>query len=63
MIESLPHTRTVHVSAEQLGITLPEYRRRSDIEIDPRMVDNVEEPEEPPPTTSKSPAGDYSDIY
>jgi CRISPR/Cas system-associated exonuclease Cas4 (RecB family) len=63
LIESLPHTCTVHVSAEQLGITLPEYRRRSDIDIDPRMVDNVEEPEEQPPTISSPPAGDYSDIY
>jgi superfamily I DNA and/or RNA helicase len=63
LIDSLPHTCTVHVSAKQLGTTLPEYRRRPDIEIDPRMVDNVEEPEEQPPTTSSPPAGDYSDIY
>ncbi len=63
LIDSIPHTCTVHVSADQLGITLLEYRRRSDIAIDPRMVDNVEESEEQAPTTLSPPAGDYSGIY
>jgi superfamily I DNA and/or RNA helicase len=60
-IQSLPNTRIEHVSADQLGITLPTYRRREEIQI---ILDlsNVTEPDEQPPTPI-APAGDYFDVY
>jgi len=62
IIESLPNTRMEHITAEQLGICLPEYRRLMEIQVRPSMTD-VSEPEDEPTPEPITPAGDYSDIY
>jgi DNA replication ATP-dependent helicase Dna2 len=59
-IQSLPHTRIEHLTADELGIRLPTYRRRAEIQIIPDMS-AVAEPDEQPPAPI-APAGDYFDI-
>jgi superfamily I DNA and/or RNA helicase len=61
-IQSLPHTRVEHVTAEELGIKLPTYRRREEIRIIPDLS-NVTEPDEQPPAPIATPSGDYFDVY
>lgn len=63
LIRSLPHTCIEHVTAEELGVQLPQYRRRREIEIIPGMVDSLEEPEEQPPTGPIPRPGGYFDVY
>jgi CRISPR/Cas system-associated exonuclease Cas4 (RecB family) len=63
LIRSLPHTCIEHVTAEQLGVQLPEYRRRREIKITPGMVDSLEEPKEQPPTERIARPGGYFDVY
>jgi superfamily I DNA and/or RNA helicase len=60
-IQALPNTRIEHVTARELGITLPAYRRREEIQITPDLA-NVTEPDEQPPAPIV-PAGDYFDVY
>ena len=60
-IQSLPNTRIEHLAANELGITLPTYRRREEIQIIPDLS-NVTEPDEQP-SAPIAPAGDYFDIY
>jgi CRISPR/Cas system-associated exonuclease Cas4 (RecB family) len=60
-IQSLPNTRIEHLTANELGITLPTYRRREEIQIIPDLS-NVTEPDEQPPIPI-APAGDYFDVY
>jgi hypothetical protein len=62
-ISSLSGTLTEHVTAEQLGIQIPEYRRKLEIQVRPEMVDRLNEPEEQPPAEPIAPAGGYVDIY
>jgi hypothetical protein len=59
-IQSLPNTRIEHLTANQLGITLPTYRRREEIQIIPDLG-NLTEPDEQPPAPI-APAGAYFDI-
>ncbi len=63
IIRSLPGTCMEGITARQIGIQLPEYRRRIEMQVTPRMVDVVNEPEELPPTAPISPAGNYIDVY
>jgi hypothetical protein len=63
LIRSLPHTCIEHVTAEELSVQLPQYRRRREIEITPGMVDSLEEPEEQPPTGPIPRPGGYFDVY
>jgi hypothetical protein len=60
-IQALPNSRVEHVTATELGITLPAYRRREEIQIIPDLT-NVTEPDDRPPAPI-APAGDYFDIY
>ena len=62
-IGSLSGTLTEHVTAEELGIQLPEYRRRQEVQVNPAMVDGLSEPEEQPPAEPIPSAGNYLDIY
>jgi len=62
-IRKLSGTLIEHVTAEQLGIQLPEYRKRLEIQVRPVMVDRLNEPEEQPPAEPIAPAGNYVDIY
>jgi hypothetical protein len=61
-IQSLPNTRVEHVTAEELDIKLPTYRRREEIQITPNLS-NVTEPDEQPPVPIAKPTGDYFDVY
>jgi len=63
IVRSLPNTTIERVTAEQIGISLPEYRSRMEILIKPAMVDVIDESEEPMPSEPISPVGDYVDIY
>jgi CRISPR/Cas system-associated exonuclease Cas4 (RecB family) len=60
-IQALPNTRIEQVTADELGIKLPTYRRREEIQITPDLS-NVTEPNEQPPAPI-APAGDYFDVY
>lgn len=60
-IQSLPNTRIEHVTANELGITLPTYRRREEIQITPDLS-NITEPTERPPAPI-APTGGYFDVY
>jgi CRISPR/Cas system-associated exonuclease Cas4 (RecB family) len=60
-IQSLPNTRIEHVTAEELDIKLPTYRKREEIQITPNLS-NVTEPDEQNPTPI-APAGAYFDVY
>jgi superfamily I DNA and/or RNA helicase len=60
-IQSLPNTRIEHLTANELGITLPTYRRREEIQIIPDLS-NITEPDEQP-SAPITPAGDYFDVY
>lgn len=62
-IRSLSGTLIEHVAAEQLGIQLPEYRKKLEIQVRPAMVDRLNEPEDHPPAKPIAPAGKYVDIY
>ena len=62
-VRSLSNTTIERVTAEQIGISLPEYRSRMEILIKPAMVDVIDESEEPMPSEPISPVGDYVDIY
>jgi superfamily I DNA and/or RNA helicase len=62
-ISSLSGTLIERVTAQQLGIQLPEYRRKLQIQVRPAMVDRLKEPEEQPPAEPIAPAGNYVDIY
>jgi len=62
-IRSLSATLIEHVTAEQLGIQLPEYRSKLEIQVRPIMVDRLNEPEEQPPAEPIAPAENYVDIY
>ena len=61
-IQSLPHTRVEHMTADELGIKLPTYRRREEIQITPDLS-NLTEPDEQPPAPIAAPSGDYFDVY
>jgi DNA replication ATP-dependent helicase Dna2 len=60
-IQSLPHTRIERLTAGELGIRLPTYRRREEAGIVPDMS-GVAEPEHEQPPAPIAPAGDYFDI-
>jgi CRISPR/Cas system-associated exonuclease Cas4 (RecB family) len=60
-IQSLPNTRIERITATELGITLPTFRRREEIKITPDLS-SVTEPCEQPPAPI-APAGDYFDVY
>ena len=62
-IRSLSGTLVEHVTAEQLGIQLPEYMKKLEIQVRPVMVDRLNEPEEQPPAEPVASAGNYVDIY
>jgi hypothetical protein len=59
----MQNTSIQQINAEQLGIDLPKYRKRIEIQINPEMVDRIEEPEEQPPAAPITPVGNYLDIY
>jgi CRISPR/Cas system-associated exonuclease Cas4 (RecB family) len=61
-IQSLPHTQVEHASANELGIKIPTYRRREEIQTTPDLS-NVTEPDEQPPTPIPTQSGDYFDVY
>lgn len=63
LIRLLPHTCIEHITAEQLGIQLPQYTRRKEIEITPGMVDSLAEPEEQAPVKPIARPGGYFDVY
>jgi superfamily I DNA and/or RNA helicase len=60
-IESLPNTCIEHVTAKELGIKLPTYKQRVEIQIVPDMSGVAEPEHEQPPAPITSP-GDYFDI-
>ena len=62
-IRSMQNTSIQQINAVQLGIDLPKYRKRIEIQINPDMVDRIEEPEEQPPSAPITPVGNYLDIY
>jgi CRISPR/Cas system-associated exonuclease Cas4 (RecB family) len=61
-IQNLPHTRTEHITTADLGITLPVYKLRAEIQILPDLS-GLNEPEEEQPQVPIAPSGDYIDIY
>ncbi len=61
-IQNLPHTCTEHISANDLRITLPTYKHRTEIQIMPNLSD-LKEPEEELPPVPIAPSSDYVDIY
>jgi superfamily I DNA and/or RNA helicase len=61
-IQQLPNTRTEHITATDLGITLSPYKRRAEIQILPDLSGLKEVGEKQPPNPI-APAGDYFDIY
>jgi len=61
-IQNLPHTRTEHMTANQLNFTLPTYKPRAEIRIIPDLS-HVTEPENTQPPAPITPPGDYFDVY
>jgi superfamily I DNA and/or RNA helicase len=61
-IQTLPHTETEHITANQLNIQLPTYKPRAEIRIIPDMS-GVAEPENEQPPAPITPPGDYFDVY
>ena len=61
-IKSLPNTRVEYVSANELGIKLPTYKKRTEIQMLPDLTDLEEPQDQHPETQIASPSG-YFDIY
>jgi superfamily I DNA and/or RNA helicase len=61
-IQTLPHTQTEHITANQLNVKLPVYKPRAEIRIIPDMS-GVAEPENEQPPAPITPPGDYFDVY
>jgi ATP-dependent RNA/DNA helicase IGHMBP2 len=61
-IRSLPNTRIEHVTANELGIKLPKYKKRAEIQILTDLT-NLEEPHQKQPPTNITPPSGYFDIY
>ncbi len=61
-IKTLPNTRVEHVSANELGIKLPTYKKRTEIQMMPDLTDLEEPQDQQPETQIASPSG-YFDIY
>jgi superfamily I DNA and/or RNA helicase len=60
-INTLPNTRIVHVNANELGIKLPTYTKRTEMRLVADLTD-LEEPQDQP-KTQIAPSSGYFDIY
>lgn len=61
-IQNYPHTHTEHLTANDLGITLPAYKYRAEIQILPDFS-GLAEPQDQQPPVPIAPAGDYFEVY
>lgn len=62
-VRSLPNTCIEQITANQLGIKLPEYKKRMEIQIIPEMVDKISESPEQPASGPIPKKEDYFDVY
>ncbi len=62
LIRSLANTRLEHITAKELSLELPEYKKRMEVKITPNMVDKINEPE-PQTLTESTEEKNYFDIF